>query len=181
MPATIHTYPAQDLPESLSLAASALQFSVWPGDENIEQSHEKFLARHRERPDRRIILALEGDTVLAHAEVFSREILCGSEPLRVGCLAGVCVSPDRRGEHLGKAVVEAALAASRGDGLPLVLFQTGVPEFYRRLGAVRVHNRFINSLAEDPRASPWWDEYVMIHPGDYPWPRGVVDLQGSAF
>ena len=62
-----------------------------------------------------------------------------------------------------------------------MLFQTGVPDFYRQLGAARVRNRFINSLAEDPRANPWWDEHVMIHPGDYPWPQGVVDLQGGAF
>jgi len=39
----------------------------------------------------------------------------------------------------------------------------------------------INSLVGDPRASSWWAEYVMIHPGDYPWPEGVVDLRGGAF
>jgi len=178
---TIQTYPAHDLPEPLARAAIALKQRVWPSDQTETNLYAEFLDRHRQRPDRYVILAMADDTLLAHAEVFTRELVCDGDTLRVGCLAGVCVLPERRGEGLGRRVVEAALAASHGDGLPVVLFQTGVPEFYRKLGAERVHNRFIDSLAASLDANPWWDEHVMIHPGDHPWPRGTVDLRGGAF
>jgi hypothetical protein len=56
-----------------------------------------------------------------------------------------------------------------------------VRTFYERLGAVTVDNRFINSLAENPTASPWWDKVIMRYPGKSGWPSGEIDLRGPGW
>jgi GNAT superfamily N-acetyltransferase len=123
-----------------------------------------------------------GDRVAAHAVVFPRTVQTGPGPLEVGALAAVCVAPASRGTGLGRAVVEAALADWLGRGGPVVLFQTAVPDFYRKLGGRLVDNTFVNSRhPEGSKASPWWDRYVMIHPATFAWPAGPVDLLGPGW
>jgi hypothetical protein len=70
------------------------------------------------------------------------------------------------------------------DGtFPFSLFQTtvDVKAFYERLGAMEIHNRFINSAAEDPTASPWWSPVVMRYPAKPGWPEGQIDLRGPGW
>ena len=97
-------------------------------------------------------------------------------------LSGVCVATTHRGRGLGEAVSRKALdRVDRGD-FSLSLFQTPVPAFYARMGARKVDNRFVNSThAPDPEAYPWIAEHVMIYPKHYPWPDGVIDINGPSY
>ena len=57
-----------------------------------------------------------------------------------------------------------------------------MPEFYARLGARIVDNRFVNSThVEDPEAYPWLADDVMIYPKHHPWPAGVIDINGPSY
>ena len=66
---------------------------------------------------------------------------------------------------------------------PFSLFQTteNVKSFYEQLGAVRIHNRFINSTAEDPVANPFWSPVIMRYPAKPGWPDGEIDLKGPGW
>jgi predicted N-acetyltransferase YhbS len=128
---------------------------------------------------------------LAHAWTFPREIATASGRLRVLALAGVCSDPEVRGAGLGRAVVLAAFARIEACGCALSLFQTGVPDFYAKLGSRLVHNRFFDSLYVPPapgarptngtRDEPWWNPHVMIHPAGASWPDGSIDLLGPGW
>jgi len=101
----------------------------------------------------------------------------------VMALAGVCSAPDRRGQGLGKAVVQASLGLVDGGVYQVSLFQTSrkVFPFYEKLGARLVTNRIVNSLAPDPAANPFWDEVAMSYPASVPWPEGPIDLLGPGY
>ena len=78
--------------------------------------------------------------------------------MTVLALARVCTDPAARGRKLGQAVVRRTFDLVDDGSFSFSLFQTtdDVQSFYDNLGAVRIHNRFVNSLAEDPSANPWW-------------------------
>jgi hypothetical protein len=56
-----------------------------------------------------------------------------------------------------------------------------VRPFYERLGACAVANTFVDSLAEDPRGNPFWDDVVMRYPPREGWPEGEIDLLGPGY
>ncbi|TVR49350.1 MAG: GNAT family N-acetyltransferase [Puniceicoccaceae bacterium] len=163
--------------------------ATWPSQEfNLENALQAFLEERTVRrsvPDfqrRRRYIIMTDDRVAAHAITFPRTILTTGGPVEVTALAGVCVAPDLRGGGLGRQVVAAAFADQPETGTAICLFQTGVPGFYRRLGATEVHNTFINGRhPEGSIANPWWDEWVMVFPADGPWPAGRIDLNGPAW
>ena len=66
---------------------------------------------------------------------------------------------------------------------PFSLFQTShkVRPFYEKLGATLVTNRIVDSLGDDPMASPFWDEVALRYPKDRPWPEGEIDLRGPGY
>lgn len=137
-----------------------------------------------------VFVIWEGDTPLAVSGIFAREILTPRGALTVQGLAGVCSAPELRGGGLGRAVTRAAFAEVDRGAYPLSLFQTGVPDFYVKLGARLVHNPFVNSRFDptDPNQSgrgsrdqPWWSPHVMIYPARYDWPEGEIDLLGLGY
>jgi predicted N-acetyltransferase YhbS len=142
-------------------------------------------------PDHEVFVVFGDDCALAHALLFPREILTHAGLLRVGALAAVCTDPDHRGKGLGREVVRAAFARVEAGAYPVSLFQTGVPDFYAKLGSRTIHNTFINSRWQPPaegrsadhstRDAPWWNPFVMIFPATYAWPEGEVDLVGPGF
>lgn len=126
-----------------------------------------------------------GEELAAVSMVFPRQIRTTQGPLRVMALAGVCTAPERRGQGLGAAVVRAAFDLVDSGMFSVSLFQTPVIEFYAKLGARKVTNRFVNSLWKpgDPHSAthPWWDPDVMIYPASAEWPEGEIDLLGAGY
>jgi predicted N-acetyltransferase YhbS len=128
------------------------------------------------------LVVWDGGQAVAHARTFPRLIHCQSTDLTIMGLAGVCVSPERRGEGLGRDIVRKAFERVDGGEFVVSLFQTAVPGFYTKLGARCISNRFVNSQnSEDPEANPWWDPNIMIYPAGATWPEGTIDLNGQAY
>lgn len=162
-------------------ALLGLLHRVWPGKEPDAAAAERYATRLRDNETRQHAVFWEEGAPIAHALTFRRRIFTEAGPLEVLALAGVCVEPGRRREGFGEAIVRQALCRLEGGDYSVALFQTGVPEFYQRLGARLVPNRFINRQAEDAEANPWWEPHVMIYPADATWPEGVIDLNGGGY
>jgi len=124
------------------------------------------------------------DRLIALARTFYREVLMPDKTrLQVLALAGVCSHPDFRNLGLGVKVVRAAFERTQKEPVSCCLFQTGVPGFYKKLGAQEVSNNFVNSHDNEyPTQNPWREPHVMIYPQITDWPnQGKVDLQGKAY
>ncbi|MFW6061480.1 MAG: GNAT family N-acetyltransferase [Planctomycetota bacterium] len=178
----VETIPLPDLTRADAVALYRLAHIVWENAPDPEAKADALLAAAGgpSAPGQLHLVRGSGG-IIAKAHSFGREIATPRGRLRVMALAGVCSAPDHRGEGLGKAVAQAALARVDGGEFPLSLFQTGVPDFYRKLGARCVGNRFVDSQADDPQANPWWNDYVMIYPAEADWPEGEIDLLGPAW
>lgn len=132
--------------------------------------------------DKTHVTIWDGDTLAAHAAFFPRTVRHVAGEFVVMALAGVCVPKDRRGAGLGRRVVLEAFRDVDAGLFRVSLFQTTVPDFYRRLGAVTVGNRFFNSRhVTGPGKTPWWDPHVMIYPAWTGWPAGDIDLNGPGY
>lgn len=163
-----------------------LQDTVWPKPEKIARPMaERIESYYREAENGLEVFLLEdSDTLLAHAEIFPRTIATPAGNLEVMALASVCTPENLRGSGYGKRIVQSAFAEVDSGRFALSLFQTGVPEFYEKFGAVRVENPFINSRKhEGIDRQPWWNPYVMIYkPRPVPvWPEGEIDLLGPGY
>jgi predicted N-acetyltransferase YhbS len=120
--------------------------------------------------------------VIAHARTFFRTIASPRARITILALASVSVDRRYRGTGMGTAIVRNALAPVDRGECAFSVFQTAAALFYRKLGAVAVENRWVNSFSEhDPYANPWWDESVMRYPGGDGWPAGCIDLRGPAW
>jgi predicted GNAT family N-acyltransferase len=162
-----------------------LQDMVWPKPEKIARPMADRVDSYFSDCDEEyeIFLLEDGDTLLAHAEIFPRTILTSAGKMLVMALASVCSPPDRRGEGYGKRIVQAAFGQVDNGRFFLSLFQTRVPDFYEKLGARKVLNTFINSKGKDGvDFSPWWNPHAMIYPGAFvQWPAGEIDLLGPGY
>ncbi len=186
----VETYYSGQMPADLATSAGELLVRTWPRP-GVTVAHrvEQLMAPGREYTGsselapRSVVIQRER-RVVAHAMVIARTVRTEIGPLTVAGLSKVCVDADQRGQHLGERVVRAAFEPVDREIFPFALFQTtkGVSPFYLSLGAAEATNQFVNSLAADPQANPWWDEIVLRYPGARPgWPAGVVDLLGPAF
>jgi predicted GNAT family N-acyltransferase len=124
----------------------------------------------------------DGKNCVAHASIFSRKIFAPSSELIVRGLGDVCVSPNRRGEGLGRLIVSSVFKViDKNDSQP-TLFQTAIPEFYEKLGAKKILNKFYNSKNHlNVNSNPFWDENIMIYPSGFNFPDGYIDLNGNGF
>lgn len=156
---------------------------TWPPEGDVRPAAERVEAAvvaWEPSPSVCRFLVREGGRVVAHAAAGVRTIGTGEGNQEVVTLAGVCVAADRRGRGLGAVVVRRAFAEA-GPGR-VVLFQTGVPEFYRKLGAREVGNPFFHRPGPGAeRVRPWWDPHVLVWPADASWPDGPVDLRGPGY
>lgn len=177
----IQRIKSTDLDIAFAVRILQLKNTVWPSNNDIETQYNVYLDRNRARPRRETLVARDGNTLVAHAEIFSRTIFCNEQSYEVGCLAGVCVTPQRQGEGLGKTIVQEAFSSIDNNEYQVFLFQTRVPDFYNKLGARGIWNRFINSRSDRPLENPWWDTDIMIYPSRYQWPEGVIDLNGQGY
>jgi len=127
-------------------------------------------------PTRRNYLIWNDVRLLAMARTFAVTVQTATGPLPLLALAGVATHPDHERKGLGHTIVKHAFERVDNGEFTLALFMTGVPGFYQKLGCTEVHNRFIDSSAEDPEANPWWNPYVMVYAPRGEWPEGLVDL-----
>lgn len=157
--------------------------SAWPSGNTLAERVAYFQRQNRTRSQRShaLIKQATDQQVVATAEYFVRNMQVAGQLRPIGCLAAVCVLPTYRQQGLGKQVVEGLFAVADAGGVPVTLFQTGVPAFYTRLGARLVKNRFINSQSDAPNAYPFADPFVMIYPAGAAWPAGDVDIMGEAY
>lgn len=173
---------AGDLSDDERQACTNLSNVVWPQkpcDATREITPEDALAR----PERIVAFIKVEGAIVAEAEGFARVVVPqGGKPLRLLALASVCTHPDYRKKGLGERVVKAVLQRVDSGEFSVALWQTGVPEFYDKLGAGTVTNRFVNSLhPTDPEKNPFWDKVIMIYPATANWPEGVIDLGGLGY
>lgn len=183
--------PVQLIPESeltgdQIAAIVTLTNSVWPKEglslqQRIDELQSAVGSGEREPLNPIRFVVWDGKMAVAHAQVFDRTIqTVDGQSVNILALASVCSDANFRGQGLGAAVVKAAFEQI-DQSRPVSLFQTGVPDFYRKFGGRIIDNRFVNRLAEASDANPWWDKHVMIVPASFAWPEGTIDLNGSGY
>lgn len=131
----------------------------------------------------RSLVIRDGQAVIGHAVVFPRTIGTDEGPMTIAALGSVCTAPEYRGKRLGEQLVHSAWQMLEHPTVSYSLFQTSerASQFYLRMGATFVENRFVDSTADDPQRNPFKDERVMRYPSSGHWPTGEVDLRGSGY
>lgn len=170
-------------------AIAELVVSIWPKvGRNVETFTDEILDQWKdyrgpENQYPRSFAAREGGRLIAHASVYPRTIATSKGNITVLALARVCTDPSVRRRKLGDAVARATFALVDNGTFPFSLFQTtkDVRPFYERLGAVVIDNTFVNSMADDPKADPFWAEVRMRYPATGNWPKGEIDLCGPGW
>ncbi len=183
----IESIPESALTEGQLTALVRLLYDVFVKDERtfeqvLESVSEEMAERIGTPGEATSLIIWVGEMPIAHAGYFRREIFTEAGTIPVGALWGVCVAESHRGQSFGAQIVRAYLDLSDQGEFPVGLWQTGKPDFYRKLGARAIDNPFINSRdPENPQTNPWGAEEIMIYPAEYPWPEGVIDLNGPAY
>lgn len=171
------------LPAGAQQGVHALCTLVWPPE--LDDALGLEMTPEDARPERFIALAERQGRVVATAEGFRRTLVTERGELSVLALASVCTLPECRAQGLGQRVVQMVLRLVHEGRFPMALWQTGVPEFYRKLGAIEVSNRFVNRRhATQPDRDPFWDKHRMIYVPNGSreiWPEGTIDLNGPAY
>ena len=180
--AVVESVPLADIPTKLLRAGLRLTDLVWPMETPIEERVKKRQSAGQRAEDRASgkigHFIREKDEVIALGISFVREVedVTGRR-FPVLALAAVCTHPNYRKQGLGRAIVLDAWKRL-GPELQVSLFQTGVCEFYERMGARIIFNRIINTRDTHP---PFWEPYAMIYPREANWPLGAIDVQGSGW
>jgi predicted N-acetyltransferase YhbS len=185
----IETIDRRTIREADARAISELIVSIWPKPGRTVENYaaamlhqwKDYHGPEAEHP--RSFVVREAGRVVAHASADPRTIGTSAGEMQVLALARVCTDPSVRGKRLGDGLVRAAFALVDDGTFPFSLFQTSeeVCPFYERLGAIVVDNRFVNSLAADPKANPFWAEFAMRYPSTGDWPTGEIDLRGPGW
>jgi len=185
----IETIDRRRISEADARAIAELLHAIWPKpgrtvDTRVAEmltDWKNYAGPEDEHP--RSFLVREGSRVIAHASAYPRTIGTPDGEMTILALARVCTDPAARGRKLGQAVVMEAFDLVDHGPFPFALFQTSesVRPFYERLGAIAIDNCFVNSLAPDPTASPWWDKVIMRYPAKPGWPVGEIDLRGPGW
>jgi hypothetical protein len=185
----VETLDRRRLSQEDALAIAQLIVSIWPKPgRTVDTMAGEMISRWQdyrgpERQHPRSFVVRDGCRVIAHASFDPRTIGTSHGDMTVLALARVCTDPAVRGRKLGQAVVRRTFDLVDDGSFPFSLFQTtdDVQSFYDNLGAVRIHNRFVNSLADDPIANPWWSPVIMRYPSGSGWPEGEIDLRGPGY
>lgn len=179
---TVSKYNAGNLNMDQAKRAAILIKMVWPdSSKSVEEFRRSFMEDPREGLRRTFHIIWKNDQAIAFAQTFSRNIKCEESEMEVMALAGVCVNPNYRGRGLGTKILGNAFGEIHEGRYSVSLFQTDIPDFYRRWGAITIENEFWDSTGVDPCRSPWWNDYVMIYPGSFKWPTGKIDLNGPGY
>jgi predicted GNAT family N-acyltransferase len=185
----IETIDRRRISERDARAIAKLVVSIWPKpDRTVDSFTANLLTQWKdykgsEEQHPRSFMIREAGRLIAHASIDPRTISTANGNMTILALARVCTDPSARGRKLGDAVVRKSFELADDGSFPFALFQTtpDVKPFYERLGATVVHNKFINSLAKDPGADPFWAEVRMRYPATGNWPTGEIDVRGPGW
>ena len=181
MPATQVFRPDDEIPFATAAAVLALVRQVWPPEDDAPPDVNGAITRWKERGSFTLVIE-EGASVIAHAQLFRREVKTAQGVLPVGALAGVCVHPDQRGHGYGARIARHAFKLLPELGVEVSLYQTDVPEFYEKLGARRITNRIFDGTRDGGgHENAFWAAYAMIYPATFDWPDGKIDLNGPGY
>jgi hypothetical protein len=185
----VETRDLRTISDADARATMELVCAIWPKPgRTVDSMTAELLERWKqydglEAQHPRSFFIREGGRIISHASAVPRTIGTNAGEITVLALARVCTVPAARGRHLGQAMARAAFDLVDNGTFPFSLFQTteDVRPFYERLGAIKIHNKFINSTADDPAASPWWSPVIMRYPAKPGWPEGEIDLRGPGW
>ena len=185
----IETIDARNISPADARAIGKLLERVWPNPEKplryrVQQMLDMgqgYTTTEEQAP--RSFVIRENGKVIAHSAVIPRTIGTSAGDMTIAALLRVCSSPDQRGRGLGEKIVRPVFDLVDAGAFPYSLFQTSpeVRPFYEKLGACEIENKIVNSLGEDPDASPFWDRVVMRYPSSGIWPEGEIDLRGPGY
>jgi len=185
----IESFDARAITQTDAQVIGRLLAKVWPNPKKPAKFRTQqmldmvHLYAGSDLPAPRRFVIREAGKVIAHASIVPRTIGTTAGDLTIAALAQVCTDPDQRGRALGKLITQAAFDMVDSGVFRFSLFQTTpqVRPFYERLGGCLVENRIVNSLGEDPQASPFWDSVAMRYPSGGEWPEGEIDLRGPGY
>jgi ribosomal protein S18 acetylase RimI-like enzyme len=160
-------------------ACMQLHTKVWPSPEPLATVIERTWQDAQQVDSPQVAqmcghLIRDGQRIIALARSFHRIIAIDGISMPILALAGVCVDTSSRGRGYGEAVVRHVWSRL-DDQVRCSLFQTGIANFYERMGAVRIHNRITSS------GRSFWDPHALIYPAKTVWPAGTIDLQGDGW
>lgn len=123
----------------------------------------------------------EGE-LIAYAESFKRVMKIAHQNITVLGLAAVCVRKSHRHLGLGRRLVLEAFERLTSEKLPFSLFQTGVLDFYLKIGACEINNRIVNTQNKQaPDENPFWDKHIMVYPSVQAAIKGTIDINGKGY
>ncbi len=185
----IETLDARTFTDADARAIGELLAIVWPNPEKpaevrmqqMLEMGQDYTGSDAQAP--RSYIVREAGKVIAHSAIIPRTIGTTDGQMTIAGLARVCADPNQRGRGLGVLIAKAALEQIDARVFSYSLFQTSpeVRPFYEKLGACVIENTIVNSLGEDPQASPFRDRVIMRYPSSGEWPEGEIDLRGPGY
>ena len=186
----IETLDARTFTDADAHAIGELLAIVWPHPEkSVEFRVQQMLAMGQgytgsvEQAPRSFVIREEG-TLLAHAAIVPANHwhdrwgndhrrtgprLCKSRTPWPWLRRADCKSGTRNRRR--RTVLLRSVSKPRQQSCP----------FYEKLGACVIENAIINSLAENPKESPFKDSVIMRYPSSGEWPEGEIDLRGPGY
>jgi N-acetylglutamate synthase-like GNAT family acetyltransferase len=160
-----------------------LIFTVWPPKEEYFSIEEKIENYKKENSSfNKILLYFDNNILIGHTEIFSREIIVESKKIKNMALAGVCINHEYRGKNIGLKIVNRAFEYIENHQFECSVFQTQVPEFYKKLNCKIIDNTFINTKSKgNINKNPWWDPYIMVYPYEFDLGELIIDLNGNGY
>lgn len=180
---TMTTTAFDDLSAERLVACCQVWVETWPDHGDLDpvvraaDIRERCQTAEPALNDHLIHILSDGEAVLAVSRTFRHSVNVAGQAQPVVALASVATRPDQRGHGYGAAVVRQAFAGMRGD--EVALYQTKVPDFYRKLGARELVDAVVVNRRDDRQA--FWDPHTIIFPASYRWPAGEIDLNGPGW
>jgi len=161
-----------------------LLISVWPpqnGTPDIENMIKGYKSENQ-NSFHKVLLNYNNEELVGHTEIFNRDIIIDSERIQILALAGVCVKLSFRGKNIGLELVKKSFEFVDSGNFNFSIFQTNMPDFYKKLNCKQINNIFINSKNTDNvNMNPWRNPYVMIYPDTYEIGNKAIDLNGDCY
>ncbi|MBH1864307.1 GNAT family N-acetyltransferase [Stenotrophomonas maltophilia] len=125
-----------------------------------------------------LVLAMQGDHVVAHLALYERNALLDGEPERIGLIGGVVVRADVRRQGVASRLIEAAHAELRRHGVDFAVLFALDHRHYASAGYVPMQNE--TCFIEDGHARRFVYRGGMVATlGARRWITDVLDLQGE--